>query len=332
MNKCFMMPAHMCSAFDAEGFHIFKKSPYNWLFLLEPKGLPLKNDVTLDVTLQDVKECYEYKKHFSLGIGRTITDTNDAPYHRPLKANWRELLDELYNDLCEFGKEYFWGFSIDEPFYFMYEEDFIEVTKYLSKFNKHIYVTHGTVHIHNALWPVNESHDFKAAAFRNMAKITPENHAYVTDVGYDYYGKWEHGVHHNTVFRLFLEKLGERFKDITFWFTPPIGTVCAEEWCPLPTEEVEQICIDVFMGMWNWARQYDNFGGFFMYTYYPWKSQRTGLIHGGGRLYVLPDEKGNIKWPRMALLMNTVCEEFDKGKTPSEIELPDVGYDRGYIV
>ena len=97
-------------------------------------------------------------------------------------------------------------------------------------------------------------------------------------------------------------------------------------------EEVEQICIDVFMGMWNWARQYNNFGGFFMYTYYPWISKNTGLIHGGGRLYVLPDENGNVKWPRMAQLLNTVCEEFDKGKTPKEIELPDVGYDKGYIV
>jgi hypothetical protein len=34
----------------------------------------------------------------------------------------------------------------------------------------------------------------------------------------------------------------------------------------------------------------------------------------------------------MALLLNTVCKEFDKGKTPKEIELPDVGYDKGYIV
>lgn len=329
MNKCFMIPCHMTSTFDPEGFEIFKKSDYNWLFMLEPKKLPLTDDPTFN----DVKECYKNKKHFVICVDRPIfTQPEDRPYHRPLKPDWREIFDEMFELYSENGKEYFWGFHLDEPFYFLSEEDFVEVTKHLSKYGKHVYATHGSVHIHNALWPINESHDFKAVAFRNMAKISAENHKYVTDVGYDYYGEWEHGVHHNTVFRLFLEKLGDKFNDITFWFTPPIGTVCSEEWCPKPTEEVEQICIDVFMGMWNWARQYDNFGGFFMYTYYPWVNHKTGLIHGGGRLYVLPDENGNVKWPRMALLMNTVCEEFDKGKTPKEIELPDFGYDKGYIV
>lgn len=329
MNKCFMIPCHMTSTFDHEGFEIMKKSEYNLLFMLEPKKLPLTDDPTFN----DVKECSANKKHFVICVDRPIfTENEDRPYHRPLKPDWREIFDEMFELYSENGGEYFWGFHLDEPFYFLSEEDFIEVTKYLTKFGKRIYATHGSVHIHNALWPINESHDFKAVAFRNMPKISAENHKYVTDVGYDYYGEWEHGVHHNTVFRLFLEKLGDKFNDITFWFTPPIGTVCAEEWCPKPTEEVEQICIDVFMGMWNWARQYDNFGGFFMYTYYPWVSHKTGLIHGGGRLYVLPDENGNVKWPRMALLLNTMCEEFDKGKTPKEIELPDVGYDKGYIV
>lgn len=326
MNKCFMIPAHMCSRFDPEGFHIMKESPYNWLFMLEPRCIPLKDDVTF----LDVKDCYEKKKYFCFGVNRTLNNREDAPYHCPLKPNWREMLDELYNDLCEYGKEYFWGFYLDEPFFFMHEDEFIEVTEYLSKFNKHIYVTHGSIHIHNSLWPISQSDEPRAVAFRNLPTITAENHKYVTDVGFDYYGEWEHGVHYNTIFRLFIEKLGDRFKDITFWFTPPLGTVNTKEWTLKPTEEVEQICIDVFMGFWNWARQYDNFGGFFMYNY---NASTDGKSHScGGRLYVLPDENGKVKWPRMALLINTVCEEFDKGKTPKEIELPDVGYDKGYIV
>ena len=128
-------------------------------------------------------------------------------YHNPKKPSWREILDEINDRLCEIGGEAFIGYYFDEPFYYMTGDEYLELTEYLSKFDKRIFTIHASVHIHQALWPVNESHDFQSVAFRNMSTITPENHVYTTDVSYDYYGEWEHGVHHNTVYRLFIEKM-----------------------------------------------------------------------------------------------------------------------------
>ncbi len=328
MNKCFMMPCHMHSNFDHDGFIKSLNHESFSIMHIEPKKLPVREDKVFE----DLRMCREAKRHAMVNFGTMLTHEDDRPYHRPLKENWKELLDEINDDCCKAGGEYFWGYLLDEPFYFMTSEEFTEFTRYMTKYGKHIYVVHGTVHIHNALWPVNESHDFKATAFRNMAKITPENHAYVTDVGYDYYGEWEHGVHHNTVFRLFIEKMGDRFNETTFWFTPPVGTVLAKEWSAKPTEEVEQICIDIFMGMWNWARQLENFGGFFLYTYYIWGDPEKGPVHGGAKRYLLPDENGEVKWKRLYSLLEAAGKGFNEGKTPAEIELPEVEYDKGYIV
>ena len=98
-------------------------------------------------------------------------------------------------------------------------------------------------------------------------------------------------------------------------------------------EEVEQICIDVFMGMWNWAQQYsDRFGGFFMYSYYNWINPKTGLSHANAKAYLCPDENGDIKWKRLYPVLEAVGNGFNEGKLPNEIELPEVEYDKGYIV
>ena len=163
-----------------------------------------------------------------------------------------------------------------------------------------------------------------------MSHITPENHAYTTDVAYDYYGKWEHGVHHNTIYRMFIERMGDRFKQTRFWFTPPIGTTIAE-WVYDP-DHGEQTNIDVFMGMWNWAKKLDNFGGFGLYGYYNWVRKKDGMSNGNGRTYLMPDKDGNIQWKRFYSILEAVGKGFNEGKTPAEIELPEVEYDKGYIV
>ena len=250
-------------------------------------------------------------------------------YHNPKKPSWREILDEINDRLCEIGGEAFIGYYFDEPFYYMTGDEYLELTEYLSKFDKRIFTIHASVHIHQALWPVNESHDFQSVAFRNMSTITPENHVYTTDVSYDYYGEWEHGVHHNTVYRLFIEKMGDRFDNTKFWFGPPVGIVMKEWW--KRRDECEQICIDVFMGMWNWAKKIKNFGGFAIYTYLR-GDKPDGSFHAGAKEFILPDNNGVIKWEKMAAIADAIIDGFNKGLHPSEIELPTIEYDKGYIV
>ncbi len=326
MNKCCLAAYHMHSNKDPEGFEQFLKHPYKTVFLLEMKNKPEKDDKVFD----DLKRCREHRKHAFVMFWNLIFEEKDAPYHRPLKPNWKELLDELNERLCEIGGEYFLGYHFDEPFYYMTGDEYLELTKYMSKYGKRISAVHASVHIHMALWPVNESHDFQSVAFRNMSHITPENHAYTTDVSYDYYGKWEHGVHHNTIYRMFIERMGDRFEKTKFWFTPPVGTTLAE-WIYEP-DHGEQTCIDVFMGMWNWAKKIKNFGGFMVYGYYNWVRKRDGMSDGNGRHYLMPDENGNIEWKRLHMLLEAVGKGFNEGKTPAEIELPEVEYDKGYIV
>ena len=327
MKNCEWLVLYICSNRDPELFEYMIDNPSYNCFEIEAKGLPLTDDKVLD----DMKRIREKGKRAFFRLDDLIFEKSDRPYHRPKKENWRELLDEINKILCEAGRENFLGYFFDEPFYYMTSEEYLELTEYLSHFGKRIFSIHGSVHIHNALWPVNESHDFKATAFRNMAKITPENHKYTTDVSYDYYGEWEHGVHHNTVYRLFIEKMGDRFEKTNFWFTPPVGIVLTDEWTNKPSEEVEQICIDVFMGMWNWAKDIKNFGGFAPYTYYR-HITRKGLVHAAAKDYILPDQKGNIKWKKMAAIEQAVIKGFKAGLHPSEIELPDIEYDKGYIV
>lgn len=328
MSKCEWLALYTCTATDAELFEFMLNDPNYTCFQLDAKKLPLREDPVCE----DLRRIREKGKRAFVRLDFLLFEKSDRPYHCPKKANWRELADKINQQLCEIGGEAFIGYYFDEPFYYMASEEYTELTKYLSKFGKRIFSIHASVHIHNALWPINESHDFKATAFRNMAKITPKNHAYTTDVSYDYYGEWEHGVHHNTVYRLFIEKMGSRFKETNFWFTPPIGTVLTEEWNAKPTEEVEQICIDVFMGFWNWAKALENFGGFAPYTYIKSISRKSGLVHAAAKDYLLPDQNGNIKWEKMAAITNAVIDGFNKGLQPAEIKLPDIPYDKGYIV
>lgn len=327
MAKCEWLPLYICSNKDAELFEYMLNDPDYNCFEIDPEGLPIENDKVFE----DLKRIKEKNKKAFVRIDYLIFDKNDRPYHCPKKENWREMLDELNERLCDVGGEAFIGYYFDEPFYYMTGDEYLELTKYLSKFGKRIFSIHGSVHIHQALWPVNESHDFEAVAFRNMSTITPENHAYTTDVSYDYYGEWEHGVHHNTVYRLFIEKMGDRFENTNFWFCPPIGTVMTKEWNAKPTEEVEQICIDVFMGMWNWAKKVKNFGGFAIYTYLKTVNS-DGSVHAAGKDYILPDDNGNVKWKKMTAISKAVIDGFNKGLHPSEIELPEIEYDKGYIV
>lgn len=328
MNKCEWISLYACSKSFPSTFERLIDDPDFTCFQIEAKSLPLDNDPVLD----DLRRIRERGKTAFVRLDYLIFEKNDRPYHCPKKENWRELLDDMNEKLCEAGGEAFIGYYFDEPFYYMTGDEYLELTKYLSKFGKRIFSIHASVHIHMALWPINESHDFQSVAFRSMSHITPENHAYTTDVSYDYYGEWEHGVHHNTVYRLFIERMGDRFEKTKFWFTPPIGTVMTKEWNEKPIEEVEQICIDVFMGFWNWARDIENFGGFAPYTYVTSKSAKTGLVHAGGERFLLPDENGEVKWKKMYPVIKAVIKGFQEGKHPRDIELPEVEYDKGYIV
>jgi len=327
MSNCEWLPLYICSNKDAELFDFMLESPDFNCFEIDPDGLPLENDSVIE----DLKRIREKGKKAFVRLDYLVFEDNDKPYHCPKKSNWKAMLDSINQTLCEVGGEAFIGYYFDEPFYYMTGDEYLELTEYLSRFKKRIFSIHGTVHIHQALWPVNESHDFEAAAFRNMSTITPENHKYTTDVSYDYYGEWEKGVHHNTVYRMFIEKMGDRFENTNFWFCPPIGTVMTEEWNSKPTEEVEQICIDVFMGMWNWAKKVKNFGGFAIYTYLK-TINSNGMIHAAAKDYILPDLNGEVKWKKMALIANAVIDGFNKGLHPAEIELPQIEYDKGYIV
>lgn len=329
--KCQLIPYAISSNKDPETFRYMLKDPFHNFFMLDlHKGGNSDLPIEEDLVCEDMRLVREHGKVAMLSVGRYIFEKNDEPYHAPLKANWREIMDKIDELMTELGGEAFIGYSFDEPFYYMRGDEYLEMTKYISKYGRRIFAIHASVHIHMALWPVNESHDFKSVAFRNMSHITPENHAYTTDVSYDYYGEWEHGVHHNTVYRLFIERMGDRFEKTRFWFTPPIGTVM-RSWVDIPSEKCEQICIDIFMGMWNWAKSVENFGGFIIYTYLNYIC-RDGSSHGNARAYLIPDENGKVKWEKMYAILQAVGKGFDEGKHPSEIELPEVEYDKGYIV
>ena len=73
-----------------------------------------------------------------------------------------------------------------------------------------------------------------------------------------------------------------------------------------------------------------NFGGFAIYTYLK-SINAEGLVHAAAKDFILPDENGNIKWKKMASIADTVIDGFNKGLHPSQIELPDIPYDKGYI-
>lgn len=322
-TKRMLCPYHMHSNKDPEGFNMFMEYPFHELMMLEPKKFP----VTEDKIYEDLKRCKENGKKACVAFWHYIFEDLDSPRHRPLKPNWKELLDSLNRDLCEAGGDAFWGYLFDEPLYYMTGDEYLMLTKYMSKYGKHIAAIHGTVNVNRALWPMDEGDSPEAIAWRNVDVLTAENQQYTTDISYDFYGRWEHGIHHTTVFKLFMEDIGEllmRCPNTKFWFTPPIGTIFPG-WEDEP-DNGEQICLDVLMGMWQWACRYeDHFGGFFLYTYWKWESNKRNWIHGNGRYYLMPDENGNIKWKRLHALIEAIGKGFVEGKRPSEIELPDVG-------
>lgn len=324
MLKHYLLPWAANSNRSRKSFDYMLADPYNNVFHLDLESLPAKDAPIYE----DLKRCRENKKEAFVCFWYLLTEKQDENGFRPLKPDWREILDEMNEQLCEAGGEYFIGYGFDEPFYFMTSEEYIAVTKRISEYGKRVFSVHATIHIDKSLWPV----DYNSKRIQKMALITPENHAYTTDVAFDYYGEWENGVHYNSIYRMMIEKLGDRFGKTKFWFFPPIGTV-QYEWSLIPSEECEQICIDVFMGMWNWSKDIENFGGLAMYMYCGHESKRyPGYLHGNAEAYLLPDENGEVKWKKMASILDAVGKGFLEGKHPKDIELPEVEYNKGYIV
>ena len=309
---------------DKDVLNYMLNNPYNNLFHLDLESLPANEDPIYE----DLKLCKKNKKEAIVCFWYLLTEKQDKNGFRPLKENWEELLDEMNAQFCEAGGEYFIGYGFDEPFYFMTSDEYTAVTKRISEYGKRVFSVHATIHIDKSLWPI----DYNSERMQKMALVTPENHKYTTDVAFDYYGEWENGVHYNSIYRMTIEKLGDRFNEMKFWFFPPIGTV-QYEWSLMPSEQCEQICIDVFMGMWNWAKNMENFGGFMMYMYAAHKSVRIpGYLHGNAKEFLLPDQNGDIKWQKMNSILEAVGKGFNEGKSLNEIELPDIPHNKGYIV
>jgi len=60
-------------------------------------------------------------------------------------------------------------------------------------------------------------------------------------------------------------------------------------------------------------------------------SARLSLDGSGYMYFILPDKNGDVKWKKMASIVNTAIDGFNKGLHPSQIDLPDIPYDKGYI-
>lgn len=110
--------------------------------------------------------------------------------------NYKELILAAASELQLICGDNFQGFYFDEPGYYLTDEDFIEITRWLREtFKKRVFAIHYKDTVNSVEYEVTKEEDEEGNTVYthkgSLLMITKESHKYVTDVGYWRYGNWD---------------------------------------------------------------------------------------------------------------------------------------------
>lgn len=204
-----------------------------------------------------------------------------------LRGDWREQLNARAARIYEVAGDALQGFYFDEPDLYLNKQDFARVTQYM---REHFGLRTFAVHRRNPFTDLNgvPIANYKGSKFI----INAENHKFVTDVGYWWYGGYDfYGYNAESLNAKWDAALALINPNVRSWIVPPIS--------PFDFRHNEEDMLEVAYAMYREASKSPNFGGLMFYT------MGHGTLWGGYSKITeenakltdddfLKDEKGNF--------------------------------------
>lgn len=215
-------------------------------------------------------------KNFFLNVEPVIS-AGSGNVNANLKGNWRENLEQWASELKTVGGDHFQGFYFDEVDLYINDRDFTRVTKYM---REHFKLRTFAVH-RLAVFTTPYSKNMSIINYhpaKGEFVITPENHKYVTDVGYWWYGGYRHyGYNAERIAKQWSEAMSMLDPNTRKWVVPPIGTY---DW-----RHSEEDMMEVAYAHYRDSSALEGFGGILFYT------MGGGSLWGSEYSEIEPDDK-----------------------------------------
>lgn len=223
----------------------------------------------LDVLKYEAEKLTDANKKVWLGLTSIIRQGNDEG-ERWLVENWQDLIMGYANELQVICGDNFQGFYFDEPGYYLTNEQYIEVTKWLREtFKKRV-------------WSVHYKGTVNSNTETSKLTITKESHQYTTDVGYWRYGNWEEDAAATfDIFKGMCEGENPLINvDTRKWMVPILGR---HAYYDQTAEDV----LGVIQNMYNGFSEINGFGGVAFYSMAYDKNTATVAVDENGNDPVL---------------------------------------------
>ncbi len=308
----------------------------------------------MELTLKEAEILAKHKKKMWLSVNDLITfkSFGGSVVSGNLQANWQDTLNEWASKIYQVAGDYFQGFYFDEPSYYYNSKDFTRITKYMRQtFKLRTFAVHCSVAY---MTPHNRNKNIigYVPAPNDPMVITPENHKYVTDVGWWRYGSVRSYGDIDVSFNEWSKAMSMLDKNTRKWYVPSIG---AYYWDTLETDT-----LDVQYTMFKNNAKLEGFGGIMHYTL-SWSSlsgrptpvnpederlkeneiiydkdgNKVGVqldhnyssvnlpdayMEGNGAYFIIDrQEDGTLRWPSVRKYMDILGNGISKNETYEEI-------------
>lgn len=182
-----------------------------------------------------------------------------------LKAGWRDEITKLVDGVKEAG---LWdvvaGFQYDEPMLNVTTEVFEEFSSFMATFGKRQLAIFSYYEVVEGSNPRSCDPEYGKEAHL----ITPESCKYLTDIGFDWYRKFDYNEFKKLT-DIMLGRLGR--DDVYVWQVPTTWTFYDNK------DFTEELCIESLEGCYKLLLDSKNPGGLFCYTWRSWLNVKEGL-------------------------------------------------------
>ena len=218
-----------------------------------------------DVMIYEATRLTQAGKKVWFGLNSILRITEEDG-NRTFIDNWQDVIMAAANELQLICGDSFQGFYFDEPGYYMTDEEYIEVTKWLREtFKKRVWSIHYKDTINSKAHTVTETVNSDGTVTLDISGsklfITKETHQYTTDVGYWRYGSWSDDAT-ATLNAFKAQCSGDDpaiSKDARKWIVPLTGR---HAYYYQTSEQVVEIMTNMYEGM----KEISNFGGVAFYS------------------------------------------------------------------
>lgn len=256
-----------------------------------------------------------------------------------MRGDWRDQLDTKVSRIYDVAGDALQGFYFDEVDLYLNKQDFARVTQYM---REHFGLRTFAVHRRTPFTGTNGVPIDKYKGDKFI--ISKENHKWVTDCGYWWYGGYDfYGYNAESLNERWDAALALMNPNVRSWIVPPIS--------PFDFRHNEEDMLEVAYAMYREASKSPNFGGLMFYT------MGHGTLWGGyGELkeghellkdeHFLKDDEGNFvydadgkkivnltennSWPGMQGFMNYTSGGYGYHFVMEELEDGTHRWERGH--